>query len=406
VSGTVTVRDRLAPAPPTPDDDGVLTPRLRTILRRSLFWTGIVVALLALAGIALAAAGGGSSGRALDPEDAAPTGARALATVLGERGVDVESASTIDEVREAAASPADTTVLVHDDALLLDDARVDELLRLADRVVVVDPDLLVLARLAPELGAVGEIEGVAAAGCALPAAERAVELEADGTGYEVLDGETLDAELCFEVDGAASVVQFDRDGTIVTIVGATAALANDRVDERGNAALAIGLLGAADTLVWYLPTPDDVDDAVPTTDELLPRWASPVAVLLLLVGVLAALWRGRRLGPLVVENLPVVVPSSETMEGRARLYARGSARLHALDALRIGTVSRLAARIGLPRSAGVGEVVDAVAALTGRDRAAVAALLVDDAPRDDGELVRRSDELLELERAVERAARP
>ena len=65
-------------------------------------------------------------------------------------------------------------------------------------------------------------------------------------------------------------------------------------------------------------------------------------ILLLLVFLAAAFWRGRRLGPLVVENLPVVVRASETMEGRARLYQKSSARLHALDALRIGAIQRLA----------------------------------------------------------------
>ncbi len=114
--------------------------------------------------------------------------------------------------------------------------------------------------------------------------------------------------------------------------------------------------------------------------ELQAPWTLPLTVLLLLVALAAAVWRWRRFGPLVIENLPVVVRAGETMEGRARLYERGSARLHALDALRIGTVTRLARLCSLPRTASVEEVVDAVAALTGRNRAEVAALLVDDEP--------------------------
>ena len=101
----------------------------------------------------------------------------------------------------------------------------------------------------------------------------------------------------------------------------------------------------------------------------------------------------RRVGPLVVENLPVVVRASETMEGRARLYERSNARLHALDALRIGTVARLAAHAAgcrAPRPST--EVVDAVAAVTGRDRAAVAGILIDHVPSTDAELVHLSDD--------------
>jgi hypothetical protein len=106
----------------------------------------------------------------------------------------------------------------------------------------------------------------------------------------------------------------------------------------------------------------------------------------------------------VVENLPVVVRASETMEGRARLYQKSSARLHALDALRIGAIQRLATQCGLSRLAEVDEVVAAVAALTDTDRIRVGDLLVDAVPATDRELVRLSDDLLELERAVRAAS--
>jgi hypothetical protein len=128
-------------------------------------------------------------------------------------------------------------------------------------------------------------------------------------------------------------------------------------------------------------------------------------VLALLAGVAAAVWRGRRLGPLVVEQLPVVVRSRETVEGRARLYARAGARLRAADALRIGTIGRLAPALGLSRLASVDDVVNAAAARTGRDRAALRALLIDTAPPSDAALVALSDELARLEAAVAAATR-
>ena len=100
---------------------------------------------------------------------------------------------------------------------------------------------------------------------------------------------------------------------------------NEHVDEAGNAALAIGLLGASDELVWYLPGPGDADAAeAPTLAELTPGWVSPVMVLAIAVAIAAGVWRGRRFGPLVVERLPVQVPAGETSEGRARLYARSA----------------------------------------------------------------------------------
>ena len=116
-------------------------------------------------------------------------------------------------------------------------------------------------------------------------------------------------------------------GGEVALVAATTVFENEHVDESGNAALAIGLLGASDELVWYLPGPGDADAAeAPTLAELTPGWVSPVMVLAIAVTIAAGVWRGRRFGPLVVERLPVQVPAGETSEGRARLYARSAAR--------------------------------------------------------------------------------
>jgi hypothetical protein len=182
---------------------------------------------------------------------------------------------------------------------------------------------------------------------------------------------------------------------------------NETVDESGNAALAIGLLGTSDELVWYLPGPADADAATaPTLDELMPGWVSPVLVLALLVVVAAGVQRGRRFGPLVVEDLPVHVPAGETGEGRARLYARSSARVRALDQLRIGTIRRLQGLLRLPRSSHVDLVVTGVADATGRDAASVRRVLVDDVPEGDRALVALARELDALERGVRAALRP
>ena len=130
---------------------------------------------------------------------------------------------------------------------------------------------------------------------------------------------------------------------------------------------------------------------------------TPLLILFAIMGVAAMIWRGRRFGPIVVENLPVTVRASETMEGRARLYARSNARLRALDALRIGSIDRLARQTGQPRTATVDEIVDAVAALLGRDRGEIASLLLDAIPTNDAALVHFSDLLLALEADVARA---
>jgi hypothetical protein len=186
------------------------------------------------------------------------------------------------------------------------------------------------------------------------------------------------------------------------VLGAGDALTNEFVLEQGNAALALGLLGRTELLVWYLPGLDDLA-APPSLGEVSPDWVTPSVLLLILVVVAAAFWRGRRLGPLVVENLPVVVRASETMEGRARLYQRSSARGRALDALRVGTVSRLATALRLGRAATVDDVAWATADRTGRDLQQVRQLLIDAEPATDADLVRLSDGLLDLEHALRAA---
>ena len=62
---------------------------------------------------------------------------------------------------------------------------------------------------------------------------------------------------------------------------------------------------------------------------------------------LFALWKVRRVGALVAEDLPVVVRASETVEGRGRLYRSRRARDRAAEALRTATLQRLSPRLGL-----------------------------------------------------------
>lgn len=343
----------------------------------------------------------------LSPTSGGPDGARAVVNVLRDQGVDVRTATTLAEVRDLEVDPAATTIFVYDYSLVLGSAQRDELLGLADRIVVADPWDDELADLAPGVVLDAEAERRSyVADCDLPAALKAGEVDGYPYGYDVseAENETLG---CFETaDDTYGVVQTETDGTEVVLVGFSQALTNGSILDAGNAALALNLLGADETLVWYLPGLGELDSGdIPTPQSLTPQWVTPVIVLLLLVTLVAGVWRGRRLGPLVAEKLPVIVRSNETMEGRARLYERAGAREHALDALRIGTIARLASACGLPRRSSVDEVIAAVAAVTGRDRDEVADLLVDRIPTGDAALVKLSDDLLVLEADTTRATR-
>ncbi len=385
----------------------VITPTTGRVLKRSLFWVGVVAFLVLIVLIVLGAAGSQSGGVPLDSTNAAPAGSRAVAEVLRQQGVDVTSTSSLDETRDAISDPASTTLFLYDQGMFLTTSQLRSAASLADTVVIADPTFDELRALAPELAQAGYAGGTVKADCDLPAVQKAASVSVDGSGYRVVDDSPAVTECLGTGDDVYSLIQVDRDGKRLIVLGATSALTNEHVIEEGNAALALNLLGENESLVWYIPTAADLPASTPQDlGSLTPPWVTPALALLILAFIAGAVWRGRRFGPLVVENLPVTVRASETMLGRARLYERSSARLRALDALRIGSVGRLATLCGLPRTASVDDVVSAVAAATGDQVASIRRLLVDAVPATDAELLVLSDELLELERDVTIAVRP
>jgi hypothetical protein len=343
----------------------------------------------------------------LSPTSGSPDGSRAVVNVLRDQGVDVEPATTLADVRAVDSDPAATTIVLYDAYLVLGGDQHRELLRLADRVVVLDAVDTELDAFAPGVvSASGGFGDVYRADCELPAVEKAEAVSGWPYLYDISDAEA-DVTGCFEAEeGLYAVVHTRTSGADVTIVGLSGALSNSQILDAGNAAFALNLLGEHETLIWYRPDLSELDSGeIPTAVSLTPPWVTPLILLVVLFGLAAAIWRGRRLGALVAERLPVVVRANETMEGRARLYERAGSREHALDSLRIGALARLAVLCGLPRRATFDEVIDAVAALTGRSRDDLSALLVDRIPGNDGDLVQLSDDLLLLEAELTRIVR-
>jgi hypothetical protein len=190
------------------------------------------------------------------------------------------------------------------------------------------------------------------------------------------------------------IVGTTRGGARLVVLGTGLMLTNDRLDEDGNAALGLNLLGgdgSANQLQWLVPNPGAASGGE-STASILPGWVLPAALQLLLVGLLVMLWRGRRLGP-----LPVVVRAAEAVEGRSRLYRRAQARDRAAEALRSGALARLVPRLGIDPARGPEPppeaVVSAVASRSGRPEAAVDTVLFGPPPSDDAGLVALADSL-------------
>lgn len=344
----------------------------------------------------------------LEPEGTAGDGTRALVRLLEQDGAEVTVARSADAAVRAAGEGG---VLV---VTLPHRLPPEELERLAqapgDRVLV-QPTLEALAVLAPGVEMTGRTdEGPLEAGCGLSAATTA--------GAADLRGELYTAEgvpgavACYPAQGGAALVRTDDGPAAVTVLGTGEPLTNARLAQQGNAALALNVVGAPE-VVWLRP-----EAPVPTTGdasvwELLPaglRWA---AVPLLAALLLLALWRGRRLGPLVAESLPVVVRASETTEGRAALYRSRRARDRAAAALRARFTEQATPLLGLGADAPPAAVAGALADRTGDDAARLRVLLYGAGPGgdaghggaedpytvDDASLVRLADD---LDRCVER----
>lgn len=385
-----------APAPPEP------TNRRTHRRRRLAVW--IVIALIVIGAVIAAVATSSTSARVrLGPDDASPVGSKALVQVLRDQGARVRATESLAATRRAVDDPSDTTIVVYDEDGILTPGRLRRLDGLADRIVLLDPTFDALDTLAPGVGFRGEGSGTAS-GCRVGGLVAEDRVRADGTRFVAAAAEN--ARSCLGTrDRGYALVQVPGPSTAeVDVVGNISAFENQHVIERADGAYALGILGRSAEVVWYLPGDADLPTS-PGDVPLVPSWYSPVIVLLIVVALAAILWRARRFGPLAIENLPVVVPASETMEGRARLYARSSARLRALDALRVGAIQRMARDCGLPRVASVAEVVESVSAATGRPRDAVASVLIDAQPAADADLMRLTASLVELERQTHAATR-
>ena len=238
--------------------------------------------------------------------------------------------------------------------------------------------------------------------CGLAAAQLAG--DADMGGVELRASAAVPgAQQCYPVQDAPSLIRYVTGGRTITVLGTGTPLTNGSLADRGNAALALNLLAARPAVVWLTPGTAVLGTAgggQTSLNRLIPWAAYLVAIQLAFAVVATAIWRARRLGPLVTEPLPVVVRAAETVEGHGRLYRSRHSRGRAAEALRGAVIDRLVPRLGLAAGADPATIAAAVAARSGRDVAAVHAQLYGPAPDTDTALVQLAGNLDTLESEV------
>lgn len=324
-----------------------------------LLGAGVLATLLLISWLTLAQAGQGGS---LDPANPAPEGARAVARVLADRGVEVDIARGRAEFESQRLNGA--TIVVSNPTSLGASTWRDLDRRAADANAI-----LVVLGISPAVA-----DGVGLGGPALaPPATAGAHPGACSPANPLFDelslrtdplGTAADADGCFGEPGHRELV-VDRGGDRWVLLDPTP-VANEQIDEDENAAVILRLLGQRDRVVWYVADSADtvISDGVGLSG-LLPDWLAPGLWMLAAAAVAFLLWRGRRLGPLVTEPLPVAVKALESTTALGRLYERARDREHAASLLVAGTVGRLAAGFGLGPGAGRDAVAQVLAARTG-----------------------------------------
>jgi Domain of unknown function (DUF4350) len=339
-------------------------------------------------------------GGPMDPESTSPEGARALVTILREHGVDVIAAGDIAAVGTAARP--DTLLLVAQTFYLFDDDLLRRLAALPGDRLLVAPVARTREVLAPEIRVGGTTTfGDTKPDCDLREATRAGDVQFGlGDGYEAAGN--VPVTRCY----GGALVRYTNDGREVTVVSAADFMTNSGLLKQGNAALAMNLAGSHPRVIWYAPQHSEgggESSGGAGITDLIPDQVGWVVLQLCLVVALLALWKGRRIGPLVAEQLPVVVRASETVEGRGRMYRSRRARDRAAEALRTAALQRMMPRIGLGHDAEPPAVVTAAAEKSGLSPQAVAHILFGPPPANDPDLVNLAHELDNIERQVARS---
>ncbi len=376
-----------------------------------------------------------SGGRPLDTTSAAPGGTRALAALIRERGVEVAPTNDPAEAVSGPGTAGGTIVVAYPERATPEALnRLGAAVGRGTDVVLLEPDTAVLATLHLPVTTTGGVPPAAPApACRLPEAVTAQAATlGGGTGLRITRPGASGMTACYPVRSTPTLVVVDLPGPTragaqpgrLVLVGSADFMTNKHLDEQGNAALAIGLLSRHRVLSWAIPQPGGSDSVAAQRGlgDLLPDRVLLACLQLAIATVVLALWRGRRMGPPVSEQLAVVVRAAETVEGRGRLYAAAQARELAAAVLRAGLRARLAKRLRLPTQTRSAEpdptaLVASVAGRTGRSPVEIGSLLygsdmtgqtptnglmipVDGATTEDHKLVGLADQLDTVDRQV------
>jgi len=375
--------------------------------KRPRLLTPMIVALLVVASalsVTMLSRGAQDNAGDLDPANPGFSGAQGLAHVLSDHGVTVIVVRGQRELLDQSVDSL-TTVAITGTSKLSGRTAQTALRHAApaDSLVLLGPDPEVTQGMRlPVSSHLTDLTNVSA-GCRGTAVGADFRLAHADLAY-VPAANVSAATTCFtdKIDGGGAMVSLPATAVRppVTLLGDESLIINGVILGSDNAAIALRLFGHTNRLIWYVPSIDDIAAGEASSRPLTPAWFQPGLVLGTSAVVLLCLWRGRRLGRLVSEPLPVVVRAVETTESRGRMYRKSRDRTRALAVLQQATLKRLASSLGLSATSPVSSVAAASAAVSGRDYPDVLHLLESTAVHDDSSLLQLANTLLALEKEV------
>jgi len=370
---------------------------------------------------------------AFDPASSAPDGYRGLALLLRDRGAEVNSTAPVrlgtDPVPAGSVmvvpDPDLLTAVEYRSALESAEAGATVVLGAPRRSGLDDPDPD-----EPDPGAGGGVLAVPARVLADTPAEPTRQGACDigrldglgpidtAFGAPVTAGDAgAEARGCYgDIRGAHVLEEEHGAGTLITLsspyLWANARLQPDKEDggePLDNAAVALRLLGPTGagategtsvTFVDAVPTAGVAPDGTRNPIELLPTGVKLALVQLVAAFLLYAWWRSRRLGPVVVERMPVEIAGSELVVAVGDLMRRKGSAQRAADVLRADARRDLARRLGVPLDAPPESLVRVVSTRSGRAVESVAAVLGDGPVPSAEALVRLASSLSDIRQEV------
>ncbi|MFC5370584.1 DUF4350 domain-containing protein [Arcanobacterium bovis] len=329
--------------------------------------------------------------RPYSPDSTAKNGSAAIAALLKNEGITVEHVRTAKQLQHIDSQ---TTVLVTNPVEISND----------DISLMVEADARIIV-----LGASGVFDPTpwGFQGDLSLRSSRSVVADCEDNAAKIADqiGPTTTtignppSDSCFMIGNEAVWATAPKNPKI-SFFGAPDILTNQFLDERGNAAFAMHILGSQPKLAWiegYSSFEFKNDSHIKSA---LPDWLTYGAIAALLSGLWLVATQLRRFGRLVPETMPVVVPIGETQAGRARLYARGKDYAYAASVLRAATIQNLASRYGLHRYSSRDDVVAAFAAASQRTPNELADMLYTRQIRSERDLRRLNEDLNELTKEI------